>query len=312
VSDDPQELERIVQQLEAFLAQTAVEVKRRHKYYYDNGLQKAEVDVVLIQNTGSSKMSIGLECRLRRQSGPQGSDWIMTIAGKQRLTKLQYMVAVSATGFTRTAILAADELGIGLRTVDDITNIKANGWFTPVTVTLDHGILWSPRGVANITTEPPTLLGDFDVSSVVVFQDGRPITITDAISNWVDNNLPVVPPNEPFNFEVNIDERMLCRVGDAEFTMTNLHLPATGIREVVKPTTLMTGYTDPTSLQLKAWRGVCEVKTPNREYILIITGRESPSIPGHMDLRLQRTTLKGEELLFEDGAKFTLYGVGER
>ena len=84
----------------------------RRKKYRDNDKVIGEIDLLCTISIGLTIELIGFECRDRKKPGD--SPWIWSIFGKKTYLKLHDIVAVSTSGFTSTAVQAANKLGVKL------------------------------------------------------------------------------------------------------------------------------------------------------------------------------------------------------
>jgi hypothetical protein len=130
-----QSLEKLVELLEKMDMEGAI-IKTRDKIYDKVAKEDREVDVSIRFKTGSHDFLIVFECRDRgRKNGP---DWIEQIAQKTKDIGANKVIAVSSSGFTRSAIEKAKHHNILLRTIDEISSERIFEWFKPKSLPIIH------------------------------------------------------------------------------------------------------------------------------------------------------------------------------
>ena len=88
-----------------------------------------EVDASIRQRVGTAEILITVECRKR---GRKADDtWIEQLASKRQKIGAAKTIAVSATGFTASALESAKHFGIELRTLSEIVAADIENWFLP-------------------------------------------------------------------------------------------------------------------------------------------------------------------------------------
>jgi len=88
-----------------------------------------EVDASVRQKIGTTEILVTVECRKR---GRKGDDtWIEQLATKREKIGAAKTIAVSAAGFTSSAVESAKHLGIELRTLSEVNARDIEGWFLP-------------------------------------------------------------------------------------------------------------------------------------------------------------------------------------
>lgn len=120
------QLEKLVQEIEQHLLPHGFTVEPRKQIYNRAGTQIAELDLVITGTIGSSSIFWLIECRDRPSDGPAPGAWIEQLVGRRERFNIDKVFAVSTTGFAEGARQYAEEKGIVLRTVEDITDIASD------------------------------------------------------------------------------------------------------------------------------------------------------------------------------------------
>lgn len=120
-------LELVVAELEEFLSAKGVEVKSPDFIECSRTHKPVQVDVSLRFEGVGSKKTLGLiECRKRGR--PAGPDWIRQLAELRIDLRADFVMAVSAVGFTSTARELARAKGIPIRSIRDATALSMAEW----------------------------------------------------------------------------------------------------------------------------------------------------------------------------------------
>lgn len=114
------EFELLTSRIEGALAPTGARIKSPDRIRDKITGQFREVDVSIRYNVGSVELLITIECRDR--SRIQDVNWIEQIATKKAHIGADRTIAVSSTGFTDAAIIAANAHNISIRTISEITD----------------------------------------------------------------------------------------------------------------------------------------------------------------------------------------------
>jgi hypothetical protein len=114
-------LEALVATVEEFFLPKGFSVTQNKKILSEDGLQLAELDILIEVCIGTASMSWLLECRDRPSAGPQGVDWIEQLSGRRGRFKLNKVTAVSTTGFTEGARRLAQDEAIDVREVREFS-----------------------------------------------------------------------------------------------------------------------------------------------------------------------------------------------
>ena len=89
----------------------------------DNPKQLRQIDI-LIEN--KNKTITIVECRIHKN--PQDVKWIEEMFGRKCSLNAKIAIAVSASGFTKGAILKASRLGVVLREFSTLTDNEIKSW----------------------------------------------------------------------------------------------------------------------------------------------------------------------------------------
>jgi hypothetical protein len=126
--NDGRWLEKLVQYVEETLSNEGFEVNVNRKLYNNEGVQIAEFDVTVNGRFGSTEISWLIECRDRPSSGKAPGEWILALSGKREVYKFNKVTAVSTTGFSPSAVSAAEKLGVELREVTATSVEEFKSW----------------------------------------------------------------------------------------------------------------------------------------------------------------------------------------
>ncbi|MHC2293397.1 restriction endonuclease [Bradyrhizobium barranii] len=91
--------------------------------------QLREVDASIRQKIGTSEILVTIECRKRGRT--QDDTWIEQLATKRQKIGAAKTIAVSAAGFTTSAIESAKHFGIELRTLAEVAACSMDSWLLP-------------------------------------------------------------------------------------------------------------------------------------------------------------------------------------
>lgn len=290
------EFEILVSQLERILAHEGVEVRSPEHFFYEDGKQKAEVDITLRSNIGSVKILIGYECRLRPSDGRQGTAWIRDVASKKTLIGAHHMVAVSGTGFTDSAIRSAEELDVGLRVVESTKELEIKGWFR--TMTFAHSQpYWERNGNLQLVSSTRSLHRKFDLESALFGVDDRFMTLDEVIRRRIDNihTVPTsIPPNKRIPLILDLIEVRTLMLHGKNYQVDSLAVPIVTWREVQTERMLLNYYKNPKERNLVRFVGSCEMNVPDNPFRFTVVGTENTSKPGSRTLKWQFFTLDNE------------------
>jgi hypothetical protein len=125
--NDGQSLESLVSMIEGYLAPSGFTVETR-KRVYEDGVQIAELDIMITGKVGTSSFTGLIECRDRPSGGPAPASWIEQLVGRRDRFKLSSVMAVSTSGFAPGAVSYAAETGIELRTLEGLTYEAFQHW----------------------------------------------------------------------------------------------------------------------------------------------------------------------------------------
>lgn len=126
-SRDWREFEKLVSRIESMAAPRGVVIKSPDRIRDLITGQLREVDASIRTRVGTAEVLITVECRQRSRSGDD--TWIEQLATKRQKIGASKTIAVSARGFTESAIRSATQFGIELRTLSEVTATDIEGWF---------------------------------------------------------------------------------------------------------------------------------------------------------------------------------------
>lgn len=130
--NDGKKLEQLVKLVEGMNLPDGFTVENNKKVFNIEGVQVAELDIVVTFKAGSVTYQTLFECRDRPSDGAAEVAWIEQLDGRRRNHNLSCVVAVSTTGFSPGAIDAAKKFGVQLRRVEQLTEEEIRG-FLPKT-----------------------------------------------------------------------------------------------------------------------------------------------------------------------------------
>lgn len=298
MTQDWRKVELLVKHIEAALSSAGVEIKSPERFYYPDGVQKAEVDVTLRHNIGSSQIFIGLECRLRKSDGQQGADWIREVASKGVSIGAHQMVAVSGTGFNAGAIREAETLNVGLRVVEDEDFAATSNWFRVATFTISNPI-WEWDGDLNIQLPYEKPIPKFTFNTPLLLVDGKQLSTKDYISSEIQKRINDGSINLPprgrlrYLFRANW---LLGRIGQKEVLVSTIEVPLLIGLDIAQCPLLVSRYRDPSFPNVIALSAVAEVTNKLGTYHLTVVGTEPVDDPEHRRLNLTVVTLDGLDL----------------
>ncbi len=155
--NDGKSLESLVTMIERYLAPSGFTVETR-KHVYENGVQVAELDIIITGKVGTSTFKGLIECRDRLSEGAAPASWIEQLVGRRNRFNFSSVMAVSSTGFSHGAISYAAQVGIELRTLDGLTYEAFQHWlpiYSPLLICEFQGIK-----TARLFLKPPPELRD--------------------------------------------------------------------------------------------------------------------------------------------------------
>jgi hypothetical protein len=104
------DFQRLITFLEGLLAPTGAIVTPSAMLTPTDGTDKREVDILIEHQVGPHAVRIAIECRAHRRK--QGVEWINSIVGEYEHLPVHKVVAVSKSGFTKSAEKAAQHCSI--------------------------------------------------------------------------------------------------------------------------------------------------------------------------------------------------------
>lgn len=123
------ELENFVGYIENILLPKGFTVSPREKIFDKDGNQIAELDLVISGTLSTTQFHWLIECRDRPSEGKAPISWIEQLFARRDRLNFNKVTAVSTTGFSSAAITYAQEKGIELRTIKEITREEIEDWF---------------------------------------------------------------------------------------------------------------------------------------------------------------------------------------
>jgi len=163
----PTEFEKKVKWIESILKGQSAEVKWNDKIPDpDNPDQQRQIDIT-IKRDG---FLIIVECRLH--SVPQDVTWIEELYGRRISLKANSVIAVSASGFTKGAVLKAERLGIILRDFRSLTEDEVKDWGLATDAFLEY--IRYLDTILYLVNEPNALYSGNTEQPIFTEMDGRP------------------------------------------------------------------------------------------------------------------------------------------
>jgi hypothetical protein len=123
------ELEDFVKNVESVFLPLGFNISSREKIFDEDGTQIAEFDLIISGKLGTTEINWLIECRDRPSEGAAPSSWIQQLIGRQEVYEFNKVTAVSSTGFSKSAVIAAKKAGIELRTLKDLKPDSMFNWF---------------------------------------------------------------------------------------------------------------------------------------------------------------------------------------
>jgi len=271
-------LEVMVEHLQRFLSAEGIAVKSPEEFWVD-GIKIGEIDITLRGDFGSSTVFVGIECRDRPRSGPQSRDWIREIVGKRDDLKVDKMVAVSTTGFTRPAIEYADKSGIDLLTVQDVDGIDIKGWIETVTVEVRDGD-WDICGTVDIrhTSLTPPHYGSGEIN-LMSSTTGQLVSIRDYIRPEVEKLFVKLASTTSATPEVEttvfIHGPIEATLSGNPCTILSMTVPVRLSVKIIEAKVLLNAFRKPGEDAIIAYTGICQVVTETRKFKVLVIAKKS-------------------------------------
>ena len=253
------EFEQLVARIEESLAPTGAKVTSPDRVKDLVSGRLREVDASIRYNVGSAHILLPLEGRTRR--GVQDDTWIEQLATKRAKIGAAKTIAVSATGFSESAVKTAQLYGIELRTLQDrigeeIVQQFVSGMKMSLIIT-DYSartIAFELEGGVPLPAEElaPEIAEAFDrgepeIAVITHPATGKGFTVQELLFAREPPNLPedgsIVPTRVQIGFKPRTftiatkrGARFLARVEIvADFTKRVVPAPATGLFEYAAP-----------------------------------------------------------------------------
>lgn len=128
VVSDGKQLEEIIRYVEEALLPTGFTVEPRKLVRNEDGILIAELDLDIKGKVGSTIFTWLIECRDRPAEGPAPGAWIEQLVGRRTRFGHNKVTAVSTTGFSRGAVEFAQQQGIELRAVVELSAKHFADW----------------------------------------------------------------------------------------------------------------------------------------------------------------------------------------
>ena len=136
----------------------------------DSDGQPREVDILVEANLAGVQLRIGIECQDRGRKA--GVSWIEELYGKKMSLGLNKVVAVSRSGFAKTAIDKAERWGIDTKTPAEA---EQTNWQTEI-VRITPALVYRTIDIVEMAVWTGPLLPEpVGPDNYVLVQDGRPI-----------------------------------------------------------------------------------------------------------------------------------------
>jgi sporulation protein YlmC with PRC-barrel domain len=130
-----------------------------------------EVDILIEAELNGHPVRMALECRDR--SRPQDKEWIDSLIGKFRDLKIDRVIAISSSGFTRGALQKASQVNIGTLSLQEASQAD---WPSEFIRTFSKFLVKSYQGISAHFEyrgdRKPQSIGDAFKKAVIVSGDG--------------------------------------------------------------------------------------------------------------------------------------------
>lgn len=115
--------------VESIFLPLGFDISSNERIIDDEGNQIAEFDLIISGKLGTTQINWLIECRDRPSSGSAPSSWIQQLIGRRSVYGFNKVTAVSTTGFSKSAIDAAQKGLIEIRSVKDLDPDSMSKWF---------------------------------------------------------------------------------------------------------------------------------------------------------------------------------------
>ena len=161
-----EEFEKKVEWIEYLLKGEGAQVKWNDRIPDpDNPEQQRQIDITIKREN----LLIIVECRLH--SEPQDVTWIEELYGRRISLNADSVIAVSASGFTKGAVLKAERLGIVLRGFRTITEDEVRNWGIAADVYLEYIRFFDT--IFYLISEPSDLYSSIPEQAIFTEIDGK-------------------------------------------------------------------------------------------------------------------------------------------
>lgn len=123
------QFELLVAQIEEFASPSGAVVKSPDRIRDQTTGRLREVDASIRYTVGTAEILVTIECRERSRKADD--TWIEQLATKQKKIGAAKTIAVSSEGFSGSAQLTAQQYGIDLRVLSEVSMEDIHDWFMP-------------------------------------------------------------------------------------------------------------------------------------------------------------------------------------
>ena len=128
MKSDGKRLEKLVAFVEKEMLPKGFEVRSNQRVYDDDGNPLAEFDIEIRGKIGSTNFAWLIECRDRPSAGRAPGEWIEQLVGRRERFNFNKVTAVSTTGFPEGIFKFANDKGIELREVKELSAEEFADW----------------------------------------------------------------------------------------------------------------------------------------------------------------------------------------
>lgn len=181
---------------------------------------KREVDILIEYEIGTHPVKIILECRDR--NSPQDATWIEQVVGKISDIRVDKAIVVSSSGFTKGALVKAEDKKIETRTYSEINKEVIESWCK-----MEHFSVFTTDFIIKQATveirqgdSKTTIDGILENSTITdtiftVLPDNVNVSIQSICRSYLNAELPLPNPvevgkvvNQRFRMKINPDEEV--------------------------------------------------------------------------------------------------------
>jgi hypothetical protein len=155
VPNDGKALEALVALIEKLHLPEGFKISPNKRVYNRDGIQVAELDVLVEGRLGTTDLKWLIECRDRPSEGPAPCSWIEQLITRKERLKLNKVIAVSTTGFAAGVPELAEFGRIELREVRSLTQADVASWLLVETMPVIEPLSRLIRAVLYAADEEP-------------------------------------------------------------------------------------------------------------------------------------------------------------